>query len=456
MIVGYDWREFLGEISHQNIHLKNYKCMRKFDLPRGLIAASLLTGFLLAACQTGAVTTNPAAVSAPLESTATIDALPAEVKHTQVKPMASEDLDALETPLPLSISIDEMRYQYQLISVEPDNPNAPFWEQMLDPEGAGYIDTSAFKTEPPWHFCFSNASLASSWRVVGDAAMRYEVSQHPEISEFTFADAQDDPKKQISDIKDMLAGDCDVLIISAVNPIDLVPAVEQASAAGLPVVGFDRAVNTEALTTYIHPIGGFAYGIAGMQWLAAAMGGEGNLLAFRIHPDFGELEERWQAALDVLGSYPDIDVVGVEFTGGDARLTMETTLDYLDRFGGQIDGIWTDFGGVSEGAYEAFVEYNAEIPPITGEDYNGWLKVWDKENLKSIAPSYPAYLWRTPIIAALRILSGDPVPREWILPQPSITAENLPDHVRHDLPDGHYAMSGLPADISTRLWSGEY
>jgi ribose transport system substrate-binding protein len=430
--------------------------MRIIDHIKGIIAASLLTGVLLAACQTGTGITSPDDVIAPSKSTETIEAIPAAEEPTQVSPPVSDEMDTLETPLPLSFSSDEIRYQHELMSAEPENPNAPFWEQTLDPEGTGYIDTSGFKVEPPWHLCFSNASLASSWRVVGDAAMRFEVSQHPEIGEFTIADAQDDPEKQISDIDDMLAGDCDVLVVSAVNPVDLAPAVEQAAAAGIPVVGFDRAVNTEALTTFIHPIGGFAYGIASMQWLAENMGGEGNLLAFRIHPDFGELEARWQAASDVLGSYPDIDLVGVEFTGADAGLTTETTLDYLDRFGGQIDGIWTDYGGVSEGAFKAFLEYNAEIPPITGEDYNGWLKVWDKENLESIAPSYPAYQWRTPIIASVKILSGERVPREWILPQPSITADNLLEYVRHDLPDGHYAMSGLPADISTSLWAGEY
>lgn len=420
------------------------------------MAVTLFTGILLAACQPDLSTTRPAGGSSPIEETISIDAVPVEEEPTQVTQTVDDGMDVVITPLPLTFSSEEMRYQYELITDEPINPNAPLWEQMFDPEGNGYVDTSGFKVKPPWHFCFSNASLASSWRVVGNAAMQYEVSQHPEIGEFTFADAQDDPEKQISDIEDMLARDCDVLIISAVNPGDLVPALEKAAAAGVPVVVFDRGVNTEAFTTFIHPIGGFAYGYTSMQWLAEAMGGEGNLLAFRIHPDFGELERRWLAASDVMGSYPNIDVVGMEFTGADSGQTRQITLDYLDRFSGEIDGVWTDYGGISEGAYEAFLEYNTEIPPITGEDYNGWLKVWDNESLESIAPSYPAYQWRTPIIAAVMILSGEQVPKEWILPQPSITPDNLAEYVRHDLPDGHYAMSGLPADISTRLWAGEY
>jgi len=421
-----------------------------------MLAVTLFTVFLLSACQPDISTTSPAGVSTPVDETVPVDAVPVEEEPTQVPQTVDEGTGVINTPLPLSFSSDEMSYQYELMSAEPINPNAPLWEQMLDPEGNGYVNTSGFKVEPPWHFCFSNASLASSWRVVGNAAMQYEVSQHPEIGEFTVVDANEDPKKQISDIEEMIANDCDVLIISAVNPVDLVPAVEKAAASGVPVVVFDRGVDTEEFTTYIHPIGGFAYGYDSMQWLAEAMGGEGNLLAFRIHPDFGELERRWLAALDVLQSYPGIEVVGVEFNGADSGQTRQITQEYLERFSGEIDGIWTDFGGVSEGALDAFVEYNAEFPPITGEDFNGWLKVWENEGLESNAPSYPAYQWRTPIIAASLILSGEQVPREWILPQPSITVENLPEYVRHDLPDGHYARSGLPAEISTKLWAGEY
>ena len=430
--------------------------MKKFDNLRGILTVSLFTAILLAACQMDGGTTRPAVSSSQIEGIESVEAVPLEEEPTQVSQTVGEGTGVVNTPLPLVFSSDEMRYQYELMSAEPDNPNAPLWEQMLDPDRSGYVDSSGFKAEPPWHFCFSNASLASSWRVVGNAAMQYEVSQHPEIGEFSIADAQDDPEKQISDIVDMLARDCDVLVISAVNPVDLVPAVEQASAAGVPVVGFDREVETETFTTYIHPIGGFAYGYASAQWLAEAMGGAGNLLAFRIHPDFGELERRWSAASELLDSYPGINVVGVEFSGADSGLTTEITRDYLEFYSGQIDGIWTDNGGVSEGAYQAFVEFSAEIPPITGEDFNGWLKVWEDEGLESIAPTYPAFQWRTPIIAAVKILSGERVPREWILPQPSITAENLAEYVRHDLPDGHYAMSGLPEDISTRLWAGEY
>jgi ribose transport system substrate-binding protein len=55
---------------------------------------------------------------------------------------------------------------------------------------------------------------------------------------------------------------------------------------------------------------------------------------------------------------------------------------------------------------------------------------------------YSNYQWRTPVIAATRILSGEEVPKEWILPQPTVTEENLDETSQPDMPPLHYALCG--------------
>jgi ribose transport system substrate-binding protein len=409
-----------------------------------LIGLLVIASMALAACQ-------PAAPEAPAEEAAPAEE---EAMPEEEEAMPEEEEAAPEaTPTSQFMSMGDMQYQLELTETEPSNPEAPLWEQMLDPENKGFVDTSGFMKEPPYHVCFSNASIANSWRVVGNAAMEYEVSLHPEIEEFTVTDAQENPEKQISDIEDLLTKDCDVLIVSPATTEALTPAVEKAVATGIPVVVFDRGVNTTP-TTFIHPIGGFAFGYQGASWLVDAMGGEGNVIAIRILPGVDVLETRWLAANEVFADNPGIEVVGVEFGEGDPGKVKGIVLDYLERTGGEIDGFWTDYGGVTKGAYEAFVDYGADVPPMTAEDFNGWLKVWDEEGLESISPNYPTYQWRTPVIAALMILNGEEVPVEWILPQPVITQDNLSEFVRQDLPDGHFAMNGMPDEVVTELWAG--
>jgi ribose transport system substrate-binding protein len=372
-----------------------------------------------------------------------------ELWDVEAAPAAEEETTTTEF-----LSMGDIDRQLAQMGVEAQGPADKPWEQMLEP--IEMIDTSEFKKDPPWHVCFSNASVANTWRVVGWSVMQYEVEQHPDIGEFTFTDAQENPEKQIADIEDLLTKDCDILIISPATTEALTPAVERAAATGIPVIVFDRGVNTKDYTTFIHPIGGYAFGFEGAQWLADEMGGQGKVLAIRVLPGVDVLETRWEAAQSIFDQYPDIEVVGVEFGEGDPAKVKGIVLDYLERYG-ELDGIWTDFGGVSAGAYEGFVDYGAPVPPITGEDFNGWLKVWQENDLKSISPTYPTYQWRTPVIAATRILNGESVPQEWVLPQPSITQDNLDQYARQDLPDGHFAMCGCEAipGFLEELWDVE-
>ena len=102
-----------------------------------------------------------------------------------------------------------------------------------------------------------------------------------------------------------------------------------------------------------------------------------------------------------------------------------------------------DAGATAVAAIEAFEDNGYEVPVFVGEDQQDFLQKWQALDLTAIAPTYPTYQWRTPIIAALRILNGEPVPGpEWILPQPAITAENLGEFVNEAMPPLHYAMCG--------------
>ncbi len=120
------------------------------------------------------------------------------------------------------------------------------------------------------------------------------------------------------------------------------------------------------------------------------------------------LETRWSAANRIFKEN-GINVVGAEFTGGDNAKTKAIVEDYLSRFG-NIDAVWMDAGATAVAALEAFEDAGKPYPIITGEDQEDFLKKWKEKGLTAIAPTYPTFQWRTPIIAAIEILKGEPVP----------------------------------------------
>ena len=312
------------------------------------------------------------------------------------------------------------------------------WLQMIDPVMA---DTSKFKKAGPWNICFSNASVSNPWRVVGYKTMLQEVKLHPEIGSFAYADAQGKDDKQISDMNDLLANKkCDALIVSPNTTDALTPAVTKACATGVPVIDFDRGVTTDCPTTFVHPIGGYAYGAEAAEFISSKVKSGGNVIALRILPGVDVLETRWSAA-KVIFDKNKINVVDVQFTQGDGAKVKSIVTDDIQRFG-HIDGVWMDAGATSVAAIEAFEDAGKPVPPVTGEDQNDYLLKWQKTKLAGDAPTYPTFQWRTALIAATMILNGQQVPKEWILPQPEITSANLDKFADAKMPPLFYPMCG--------------
>ncbi|GLW07141.1 hypothetical protein Misp01_22710 [Microtetraspora sp. NBRC 13810] len=326
--------------------------------------------------------------------------------------------------------------QLAMRSQTPEGPADRPWEQAIAPEP---VDTAEHRKDGPYRLCFSNAAVNNPWRQVGWKTMQAEVALHEEISGLTALDAEGKDDKQISDIAELQAKGCDVLIISPNTTATLTPAVT-AACAEVPVIVFDRGVETDCPVTFIKPIGGYAFGADAAEFLVAKVPAGGKILALRISPGVDVLETRWSAA-KVAFDASELEVVGVEFTDGDAAKAKSVVSDYIQRHG-RIDGVWMDSGATSVAVAEAFEDAGLPVPPMTGEDQQDFLRKWKDDGLTAMAPTYPTYQWRTPIIAALKILKGEEVPKVWNLPQPKITAENLDTYLQPSMPPLHYALCG--------------
>ncbi|QUX29921.1 substrate-binding domain-containing protein [Nocardiopsis akebiae] len=341
---------------------------------------------------------------------------------------------------------DEAEFEAQLAQREitPEGPEDQPWLQAIEPE---WIDTSEFAHDAPEDatLCFSNASVSNPWRVTGFITMEQQVEALQEegrIGEFRVSDAADDDNQQISDIQAFVdSGDCDVIAISPSTTATLTPAVETACESGVPVVVFDRGVNSDCMVTFIHPIGGYAYGADAAEFLVEELEPGSTVLALRILPGVDVLEHRWAAAQEIFAD-SELEVLGHEFTEGDGAMIKDLVSQHLQR--GEVDGIWMDAGDGAVAALEAFEDAGQPYPVISGEDELSFMRKWQEEDLTAIAPVYSNFQWRTPVLAAGMILAGEEVPSEWILPQEPIRQDELDEYLERnaEMPSLHYAKFG--------------
>lgn len=343
----------------------------------------------------------------------------------------------------------QLAFQRAAMTTAPSGPADQPWLQAIDPV---FVDTSAHASAAPWTICFSNAGVNNPWRVVGYTTMQAEVDLHPEIANFIHIDAEGSDDKQISDINGLLAsGDCDALIVSPNTTAALTPIVETACQQ-LPVIVFDRGVNTDCPVAFVGPIGGYAFGLAGAQFIVDHLPAGGNVLALRILPGVDVLETRWSGAQQIFGE-AGVNVVGAEFTEGSTATTKAIVEDYLQR--GDIHAVWMDAGATAVAALEAFEDAGLDYPIIIGEDQQDFLVKWQQEGLTAIAPTYPTFQWRTAVIATVMTLRGESIPSPWVLPQPAITADTLDSYIQPNMPLLHYALCGCEGMPSfPERWGG--
>ncbi|WP_434995997.1 substrate-binding domain-containing protein [Arthrobacter sp. Ld5] len=320
---------------------------------------------------------------------------------------------------------------------DPEQPHL----QYIDGE---MTDTSSFASEGAKKVCFSNASISNPWRQTGWITMNEQLKVLQEsgvVSEMETRDAQDDDNTQIADIDYFISdGDCDAFIISPNSTAAMTPAVERACETGKPVIVFDRGVQTDCPLTFIHPIGGFAWGIDTAEFLSERLSEGDKVVALRILPGVDVLEQRWAAAERI---FEENGIEAVDyFTGADPVEIKSIIADELAK--GDVQGVWMDAGDGAVAAIEAFEDAGAELPVMTGEDEMSFLRKWDETGIDGLAPVYSNFQWRTPLLALEKIFKGEEIPAEWVLPQSPITEDERAEFLtaNEGMPDGHYAKFG--------------
>lgn len=413
-----------------------------------ILSLVIVASMLLAACTTPAEETQ-----APVkeEEAKTEEVVAPEVEEEEeVAPPAAANpglqMDSAKV-VPQFFSEEEYQTSLELMANEPINPEDPIYLQYLVEDPTSIADYPQYEQKDgPYNICFSNAGVNNPWRVVGYVNLGEQIIELQEqgvVDKFYHVDAQGSDEKQIADIQDLISseGKCDILIVSPNTSEALTPVVEQACEV-LPVVVFDRFVFTDCPVVAERPIGGYAFGIAGAQFIVDSLPEGGNVLAYRVLPGVDVLEQRWGAARKIFEENPQINVIGVEFVGYDTFEANTVLTDALAKFG-TIDAVWMDAGGTAVSILEAFEDAGVPYPKaMVGEDQNDYLGFWMDKGLNAIAPTFPTYQWRTAVLAAVMFLQGETVQHNWVLPQVPVTEENVADYYDPDMPPLHYAQCG--------------
>jgi len=297
----------------------------------------------------------------------------------------------------------------------------------------------------------SNISVVNTWRVQMIEEAKHEATLHPDIAEMVVTDAGGDNNKQVSDIEDLLSRGIDALLVAPGSEVALNGVLDKAFESGVPVIIFSSNAGPKDYTTKI--VGDDSdFGRAGAEYLAEALGGKGNIIGIRGISGNSIDNDRWRGAEEVFAKHPDMKVIDTAF-GDWAYDKGKQVCESLLTAHPDVSGIWSSGGAMTQACAEVGQELGLPKMPMSGEGNNGFLRIWQEMDLQSIAPQYPTWFGQQAVIAALRVLKGEEVAKDYLLRPKPITRDQVEQFYRADLNDSYWVGSSLPDDVLKSIYA---
>lgn len=231
--------------------------------------------------------------------------------------------------------------------MQPEDPGywegLPYMDIMPLDEGPILIDGE----EKDIVIGFSQTGFNHPWRVEMINSAQAEIARHPNLKMVT-TDGNVDIVKQSADIRDLISQGVDAIVMSPVESAGLVGAVEEATAAGIPVIVLDRDVFTDQRTLFIGQ-SNVTMGAAVAQVMADELEGKGKILEITGLMGSSPAIGRQEGMMQTLANYPDIEILAT----GDGEWIREPAVKLMEDWLIAYDEIDAVFSHAEESSWGA-------------------------------------------------------------------------------------------------------
>ncbi|WP_069999564.1 ABC transporter substrate-binding protein [Cellulosilyticum sp. I15G10I2] len=164
---------------------------------------------------------------------------------------------------------------------------------------------------------------------------------------------------QINAFRSALAQNPQAIILVALDAKALTPYLEEAQAAGIPVIGMDTGVDSPIVRTTVG-IDNYGAGELAAIKMGEILGGQGQVGVVWLNGNNKVSRERTEGFINTIAAtYPDIEVIPIPYTEDSRAAAAETARLVLETYP-NIDGLFGMNGNMTEGIIDALRELNKE------------------------------------------------------------------------------------------------
>ncbi len=293
---------------------------------------------------------------------------------------------------------------------------------------------------------FAGFFTGNSWNNQCFTTIQKAAAQDPAIGNLIVANADANLEKQIAQVNDMIDKHVDAIVCMAVAESACNPVLEAAVKAGIPVVVSDHYVTSKKMTSQVY-VDQIQWGHVTAQWLVDKLGPKGGKIVV-LNGVAGNTDNngRWGGAKQVFDKHPEIKILASANADWDQAKAQPVVASWLAAYP-QIDGVWSQGGAMTAAAIIEFQKANRKLVPMVGEAYNGFMKLWVKnqpDGFSSIAPVQPNYDVQIALELAKRAASGKKVPGRIDIPMVLVNDKTVKSVVQQDMPDDYWPINWLP------------
>ena len=238
-------------------------------------------------------------------------------------------------------------------------------------------------------------------------------------------DSQNKIAKQISDVEDLLSQKIDFLVVNPVDEAGIVPAIEAANKAGVPVVTIDRAAGGGEVAAHI-TFDNYKAGFDAGEFIAKMNNNKGEVAQLEGMAGTSVARERAQGFIDAIAKYPDMKIVFDKPADWDTAKALAATEDMLAS-NPNVVGIWAHADAMIMGAIEALKAANklSQVTTVGMGMYGGGPESIKAGELTGDWELYVADLGKIAGQTVLKLANCETVEKVVNTPMTFVTKDNI-------------------------------
>lgn len=203
------------------------------------------------------------------------------------------------------------------------------------------------------------------------SGIRYEAKRAGVNVDVTYA--ENDPSQQVNQIQNLITRHPDGLVVSPIDQNALVPPVQQAHTAGIPVVTVTDNIAQSGQSSLLAYLGNdyTDTGVKKAQFIVNQLHGKGTVGVIHLIRGLAFTEEQWSGAKTVFQKNPGIKIVGELYAGGASRdLGLKDAQNLLTANPG-LSALYVDNDDLALGALQAVAQRHIPMNKIVVVGANG-------------------------------------------------------------------------------------